>query len=216
MECEAGLKLPHSAQDSHLRHYGEDHLPHDHVEELGRIDCRRGNSFLVTFWPTAQSKHTLEAIFWDASRHRFGQPGFDLLMTSTKRVPAQRLFKRHVTVIRRLIDLLRYQRNCSRTHRILQATVPASCSPPSLPFMSSYLSSVSSFFHSHRAHPLGPAAFFALHVFIFFIIWSTSSSHIFICGGVSHKWDFPAKFCHVGFASLSLMKMSFHALAIAS
>ena len=64
VQYEAGLQLPHSIHTSHLHHHEQDHLPHDHVEELGRVDCPRGNSFLFTFHlPTAQSIHTLESDF---------------------------------------------------------------------------------------------------------------------------------------------------------
>ena len=77
MEDEVGLELPNLVWDSHLLHHGENHLPHDHVEEFGRIDCRRGNSFLFSFHCQQHSPYTfMNAISWDASRHHLGQPSF--------------------------------------------------------------------------------------------------------------------------------------------
>ena len=56
---------------------GEDHLAHDHAEELGRVDCSRGNAFFFTFCCPQHSPYTLlNEIFWDAFRHTFGQPRF--------------------------------------------------------------------------------------------------------------------------------------------
>ena len=82
------------------------------------------------------------AIFWDASRHRLGQPRH--LMISTKRVPAQRSHRRHVNCDWSKVASF----GISATAAVLTAaghtgTAPVSCSPPSLPFWSSCLSSVS-------------------------------------------------------------------------
>ena len=77
MEDKVGLELPNSVWDSNLHHHGDDHLSHDHVEAFGRVNCLRDNSFLFSFHCQQHSPHTvLHAMFWDASRHRLGQPSF--------------------------------------------------------------------------------------------------------------------------------------------
>ena len=91
--------------------------------------------------------HTLlNAIFWDASRHRFGQPGFAPPDDIDDASPCPQVVQEardcgwsKVQWCWRVVRLLRYQRNCRRTHsgwphtQDPPSTVPASCSPPSLP-----------------------------------------------------------------------------------
>ena len=150
-------------------------------------------------------------------------------MTSTKRFLAQMLYRRHVTVTGRRSSGVSVQFAFFGISATAAVLTNAAHTGSSVNFVLQRIflfgHHISHRFHHLRCHlfpfrprPSGPAAFFAPHVFIFFIIWSTCSSHITICGCVSHRcWQFLSKFCHVGSAFLShLLKMSCHALASTS
>ena len=96
----------------------------DHVEAFGRVNCLRGNSFLFSFHCQQHSPHTvLHAIFWDASRHRLGQPGFAPSDNINEACACLQIVQEardcdwsKVRWCWRLIRFLTYQRNCRRAH----------------------------------------------------------------------------------------------------
>ena len=124
MEDKVCLELPNSVWDSNLHHHGEDNLSHDHVEAFGRVNCLRGNSFLFSFHCQQHNPHTvLHAMFWDASRHRLGQPGFAPSDNINEACACLQVVQEardcdwsNVQWCWRLIRFLRYQQNCRRAH----------------------------------------------------------------------------------------------------
>ena len=116
MEEKRGVKLPHAAWASHLPHHGEDHLPRHHVEEHGRVDCSRGNSFLLGFHSPHHSPHTHSRMRCSglSPTCRLGQPHVDDVNTTCpcqEVVPKAR--DRDWSEIQRCWRLVRFFWSCS-------------------------------------------------------------------------------------------------------
>ena len=160
-------------------------------------------SIVAVATPSSSPSTLLNATFWDASRHRLGQPSFAPPDDINEACLCPKVVQKardcewsKVQRCWRLVRFLQYQRNCSRTHsswphRILHQL-----------FQRLVLHCIFHFGHhiSHRfqhlkyhAFPfqprpsIGDSSFLCSPRLHIFIIWSTCSSPISICGCVSHK-----------------------------